>query len=244
MRTYQLLGWLLLLLVAATPLQTAKADPLAPTHAQQPLAHSVYLPAIGNAIVAANTVSVVSARGFQEGSKYHVFAEIRSSRSEATCGTRVTAKFFNGTGAIVATDSGWPMLEMLSPGQSAPVHLSITVPEGGVARYSLAVTGAYRCFSSYWDVGVLTHDVFDVSGLQIHGEVQNGTETTLASVTAVATFYDETGGIWYAAEGALEGWVNLEPGDRSVYAIRTGQTDLFDKRFVVQAQGTALPWQR
>jgi hypothetical protein len=173
-----------------------------------------------------------------------VYAELLSSRSEATCGTRVVAKFYNGSGAVVATSSGWPMLEMLSPGRRAPVHLSTSLPASGIARYNLDVTGAYRCFSSYWNVDVLTHDVFDVSGLQIHGEVYNGTDTTLASVTTVATFYDETGGIWLAGEGALEGWVNLEPGDRGVYAIRTGATDLFDKRFVVQAQGTALPWQR
>jgi hypothetical protein len=238
MRYLRLLGWLLFTFAAVTPVHAAEAEP------ELPSPPVLYLPAVGNVIAAANTVSIVSARAVQQGSKYHVYAEISSSRSEATCGTRIIAKFYNGGGALVATSSGWPMLEMLSPGQRAPVHLATVTPAGGIARYSLEVTGAYRCFSSYWNVGVLTHDVFDVSGLQIHGEVQNETDATLASVTAVATFYDETGGIWFAGEGALEGWANLEPGDRAVYAIRTGAIDLFDKRFVVQAQGTALPWQR
>jgi hypothetical protein len=242
MRTHLLLGWLLLVLVAATPVQAAKDKPASPD-GQQPPSHSLYLPAIGNVIAAANTVSVVSTRGFPAGSKYHVYAELLSSRKEATCGTRVIAKFYSDSGAVVATTSGWPMLEMLSPGQYAPVYLATPLPVSTIARYSLEVTGAYRCFSSYRNVTVLTHNMFDVSGLQIHGEVQNGTDAALVSVTTVATFYDETGAIWFAGEGALEGWSNLEPGESAVYAIRTRATDLFDKRFVVQAQGTALPWQ-
>lgn len=258
--TASLLAFLFLLSAFSTPSDVAAGQG---TLSPQETPFGVYLPAVANLPTPTHTptptptptavptftatptptplpdgVYALSSRGYMDGSTYIVFAELINGRGSTACFTKVVGKFYDTYGNLVATEDSYAMFDTLAPQQKTPVELMVSNAPSNIASFTLDISWQNSCnYLQHRSATVLSQNIRENYGAEVFGEVRNDNPQTLKSVQAVVTFYDGSGGIWYADYGYLSGSTELAPGQTGVYSINTLEKGLMSSPYVVQSQG-------
>lgn len=165
----------------------------------------------------------------------YVVGEIHNIGANDAYNARVTARFFDGTGAFVALQEGYGMLTRIAPGQRVPFFVLLLNAPQGITRYTLTVSAQPSTVLDYRPITVVNQQVRDNSGPEVFGDIRNDQQVRVNNIKIVVTFYNTVGAVVHVGEGyLLEG---LAAGAMGGYRITTFRSGLSFARYRVQAEG-------
>jgi hypothetical protein len=181
-------------------------------------------------------IALVSARSFYRSGTLYVVGEARNERTAPVYFVQVSARFYDATGTLVATDYTYTFLQRLSPLQKSPFKLILSNPPDNVAKLSLAISYSNSSIFKRQDVSVLSTNTRNNFGVEVFGEVENSQSYTVSSAEAYVTFYDEAQQVVDAQRAYISPSL-LGANSTGVFSVKTFRTDLVYANFTVQAQG-------
>lgn len=165
----------------------------------------------------------------------YVVGEVHNIGANDAYSARVTAPFFDGSGAFVALQESYAMRVSIAPDQRAPfVVLLLNAPQS-ITRYTLTVSAQPSTILDYRPITVVNQQVRDNSGPEVFGDIRNDQAVRVNNIRIVVTFYDGVGAVVHVDQGyLLEG---LAAGAIGGYRIATFRSGLGYARYLVQAEG-------
>ena len=170
--------------------------------------------------------------------------EVRNENDYLVERVRAQVILSDDEGKVVASQSGYVKLDLLSPGETAPVMVVLFLDAPDFAAYEIRVDAHRADF-----MAELLHpslQVVDDSGrvgewvpYEVLGEVRNAGTVDAEAVTLAATCYDAKGIIVAIGSGSPEDRVILA-GDSSPFLISIGAVAGEVDHCKVQVEGLAL----
>ncbi len=145
----------------------------------------------------ANTVTLLSHSSYTSSTgSYWIVGEVRNDTASNVQYAKVVASYYDASNNLIATDSGYSAIDILTPGQRSPFDILLLDPPAGIDHYSLQVT---------WDTtNRQPLHTFTLSSISdrpasiddwryITGQVRNDTGKTVQYVEIIATLYNNDG---------------------------------------------------
>jgi hypothetical protein len=169
-----------------------------------------------------------------------VVGEIENGTNQPVFLTRVSGKFYDGFGTLIATQDTYALFNRTDPGQRNPFRMLLLNPPSSIVSMTFTLTPNSSSSLTYVPATVVSQQTRDNVGVEVFGEVRNDQAKDAKNILVAATFYDSVGGVfdvvWSDANISP-----LAPGALSTYKISTFNTNLNDMSYTVQAQGYLSP---
>ncbi|MCJ7633250.1 FxLYD domain-containing protein [Candidatus Bathyarchaeota archaeon] len=191
---------------------------------------------------AAASTQILSHTGYLDSSGYYnVVEEILNSGDQALQYVKVTATFYNSTGAMVGTDYTYTTLDLVLAGRKSPFNLYLwdKGQSAKVHHYSL-----YASFSTTSPISqglqILSNSSYTdgIGYLHIIGEIKNTGTIQATFVSVIATCYNSTGGV-VATDYSYTSPTDLNPNQTAPYDISVSSDRTpYVHHYVVSADST------
>lgn len=145
----------------------------------------------------ASNVTILSSSSFVDTICYHhIFGEVQNNGAQPLEFVKVIATYYNNVGTVIATESGYTLVDLVLPGTRSPFQILLSqqfAPQ--VDHYSLEVT--YRISSKQKPPGIQIlsdSNYMDILGsLHIVGEAKNEQAQNATFINVIVTLYNQTG---------------------------------------------------
>lgn len=151
----------------------------------------------------------------------YIVGEIQNPYDQPIESVEVVATLYDGAGGVINLGNDYVDLNSVMPGEKAPFSIYISDYEG-FETYALSGE-AYFGEATEQNVTIIGSSAYvdDYDTLNIVGEVQNDTDSPLASIGVVAALYDEAGQVLFVDNGYVQ--PTLLPGEKGPFAIRISE---------------------
>jgi hypothetical protein len=175
-------------------------------------------------------VDIVSASNYTSstGSLWLV-GEVVNNTSSTVEYVKVIVSYYDGAGALVATDSTYSDMDELLPGETSPFSSLTLDPPAGIVRHDLAVE--YRTTGTTplrgFDVRVGNVRRSSTGSLRFTGEVINNTGKTAEFVKIMVALYDGAGTV-IRVDDTYSERDTIAAGGRSPFEILILDAPMYD----------------
>ncbi|MEM2760807.1 MAG: FxLYD domain-containing protein [Nitrososphaerales archaeon] len=159
----------------------------------------------------------------------HIVGEVENRDTSAFEFVQVTVTLYDSNGSAIGTKSGFPLVDVITPGNKSPFHIVYTDTEKAkeVARIEGFVSNTFATTPKEKGLQILSHDLFiDNQGYtHVAGEIRNNGMTNSTFTQVVATFYDHEGKV-LAETFTITDPDNIQAGEKATFEAMLLQREL------------------
>ena len=126
---------------------------------------------------------------------FHVIGEVQNNAAKALEFVEITATFYDSTGKVVGTESGFTEIDILRPTETSPFDILVTDNQQSqkIDNYKLSVSGDETIESKPANLKLNVGDSFtdSIDSYHIVGEVTNQGNQATKFVKVAGAFYND-----------------------------------------------------